>query len=346
MPAPHALPGRRILVIDDEPDCTFELVEHLELNGLSCIGLTDPRAALDIFRQDPAIAIVVSDIKMPGMDGITLAKEIVRSCGDTRPVALVLVTGHAGLGEARQALDLEAVEFILKPIDLDDLDRAITRGFQQIDIQEIDIASLAALRSHRVTMAERPEPSATPTANAAAFLALLEALRTSIADITHGSGLEMPTWFAPGASETEEAIAIDLQELAKHLLEQRASILGRHALRLNWETDETVLAWGRPTIIEAAITRLISAFVLASAGGAELTLGITTASGRARLRVTSSEISPAAVAARPGLAEPGRPAALELGLAAIWTHLASGSLDLATAGKASVAGTLDLPTHP
>jgi len=341
MPAHHAEPTRRILVIDDEPDCTFELVEHLLMNGLSCIGMTDPKAALELFRQDTTIKIVVSDIKMPGMDGITLAQEMWKSCGDTRTVAFVMVTGHAGLSEARQALDLDEVAFILKPIDLDDLDRAIVRGFQRLDIRQIERASLAILRTRRHEAVAGPgRVAGEAIENSAAFAALIQAIGTTMADMGGAGALGVPA--SPVAAETgsDQENAVELMALASQLTDQHASLINRRFLRLTLQPDDTIAAWGRDTIIEAALSRLITGFIQASSDGAELTLDVAVADGMASLSITSSAIAPVPDQ-DPG--NSGGDLALDLGLAAIWTHEASGSLALAAVGREGLTVSISLP---
>ena len=343
MSAHHAPPTGRIVVIDDEPDCTFELVEHLEMNGLSCTGMTDPKAALELFRQDITIAIVISDIKMPGMDGITLVREISTSCGDTRPVALILVTGHAGMSEARQALDLNNVEFILKPIDLDDLDRAIARGFQRLDIQRIEKAALAILRTRRSTAATPPRTPGAPFAHSAEFAAMVAAIGTTLGDMDEAKDPGVAAWASADGAEHDPDTAVELMALARHLTEQHAAAINHRFLRLSFQPDENVMAWGRAGVVEAALSRLISGFILASINGAELELGVAMAHGRARLSLKSSAIAPAsghdAAAASQGLE-------LDLALAALWTHEASGTLELAAIGTDGLVVTVTLPAAP
>ncbi len=345
MSAHRAQATGRILVIDDEPDCTFELVEHLEMNGLACTGMTDPRAALELFRQDSTIAVVVSDIKMPGMDGITLVREISTSCGDQRPVALILVTGHAGMNEARQALDLDGVEFILKPIDLDDLDRAIARGFQRLDIQRIESAGLAVLRARRRGAAAAPaRKPGEPFANSAGFAAMIEAIGTTLGDMGSAENTDVPAQFTARAVEPGQDTTIELMALARQLAEQHATTINRRSLRLIFQPDNDVLAWGRAAIVEAALARLISGFILASIEGAEVELAVTMADGRACLSIRSSAIAPASgQASGQALADASENLELDLGLAALWTHEAAGALELAVAGTDGLVVTIALP---
>ena len=343
MPAHDTQPTGRILVIDDEPDCTFELVEHLSMNGLSAIGMTDPKAALEVFRQDTTIAIVVSDIKMPGMDGITLAQEIWKSCGDARPVAFVMVTGHAGLTEARQALDLDEVAFILKPIDLDDLDRSIAHAFQRLDIHRVERASLALLRAHYGKAAAGPvRVPGGAIEHSADFAAMIKAIGTTMADVGGAETLGVPAWLTTDDIGSDQNTEIGLMALASQLTEQHAGAISRRLLRLTLQHNDDVVAWGRATIIEAALTRLIGGFILASSDGAELTLGVSVSKGLARLSITSSTIAPASDP-DPGRANAGKELVLNLGLAAIWTHEASGSLALAPAGTDGLVASVVLP---
>jgi CheY-like chemotaxis protein len=332
--AHHAPQNGRVLVIDDEPDCTFELVEHLEMNGLACIGMTDPKAAVEVFRQDSSIAVVVSDIKMPGMDGITLARTISKFCGETRPVALILVTGHAGLSEARQALDLGTVEFILKPIDLDDLDRSIARAFQRLDVQRVEAAARTVLlKDARLLPPQSAEAS------------MMAAICTTMADAAAAEGFAIPAWLAAGETGQDQDAVIDLTPLSRQLAESCAATVAGRDLRLSCKAGDGVLARGRPALIEAALARLVGGVIAASANGADVSVAASMACGRPQVLIGSSAIS------RQGTADPTKAAsgpkppalAVELALGAIWTHLASGSLGLAEVGNDGLVITLTLP---
>lgn len=66
----------KVLVIDDEEDIVEEVVELLEDEDFSCLGVSDAKDALDLIKADRDIAVMLSDIRMPGMDGLEMARHV------------------------------------------------------------------------------------------------------------------------------------------------------------------------------------------------------------------------------------------------------------------------------
>lgn len=116
-----------VLVVDDEPEIVEEIVEDLELDSVPVRSATSAYAALELIAADETIAIVVSDIRMPVMDGLKFLEEIQRRWPD-RLIQVIILTGHAGYDEAVQALRLGAFEFLGKPISLRHLAHIIGRA--------------------------------------------------------------------------------------------------------------------------------------------------------------------------------------------------------------------------
>ncbi len=81
------------------------------------------REALHIFREE-APPVILSDIKMPVMDGVTLLQAIKQESPDTE---VIMVTGHGDMDVAIQCLKLDAADFITKPINDDALEIALKR---------------------------------------------------------------------------------------------------------------------------------------------------------------------------------------------------------------------------
>ncbi len=108
-------PRNEILIVDDD-----ELQRDLMRNALEDLGLViheaaDGAEALDIFRKrNPTL--VVMDINMPVMDGLTACREMNRIPG-SEAAAIIMVTGMDDIADVRKAYDLGAREFITKPLD-------------------------------------------------------------------------------------------------------------------------------------------------------------------------------------------------------------------------------------
>ena len=106
--------NRLVLIIDDEVDIVEMLVSEMKKRGISSLGASDGRSALQIIEQNKP-AVIVSDYKMPGLDGIELL-HFLRNLGNHAPV--IWVTGYADAETARKAWGLGVFHLFEKPADL------------------------------------------------------------------------------------------------------------------------------------------------------------------------------------------------------------------------------------
>ncbi len=103
----------RILVIDDERAIRNTLKEILEFEGYTVDVAEDGKAGIEAVRKQP-YDLVYCDVKMPGMDGI----EVLEQVEDT---TFIMISGHATVETAVEALKKGAFDFLEKPIDLNRL---------------------------------------------------------------------------------------------------------------------------------------------------------------------------------------------------------------------------------
>ena len=122
----------KILVIDDEKPTLSMFRLFLEAWGYSVLTAENGSEGLEIFRKEKP-AIVITDIKMPGIDGLAVLQEIL----DVDPNALVIViTGHGDADLAQRAMENKAVAFIHKPIKREALDAALKKARKRLDLTE------------------------------------------------------------------------------------------------------------------------------------------------------------------------------------------------------------------
>lgn len=140
-------PSSTVLVVDDEPDIVEEVVETLEDEGFECISAGNAADALDLLRSRADVSIVVSDIRMPGMDGLEMAQEVVRLNEHGRDLSVIMVTGHAGMAEAIDALKIGVDDFLTKPISPDHLVHSVERSRELVKLRWHDRAFKVALES-------------------------------------------------------------------------------------------------------------------------------------------------------------------------------------------------------
>jgi DNA-binding NtrC family response regulator len=100
-----------ILILDDEPIVGARLKTLLEKDGHRVEVFTDPIPALR-YLEDKTVDIVISDIRMPAMDGIQVMNRVSKL---SKQIKVILITGYATLELARESLTKGAFDFIAKP---------------------------------------------------------------------------------------------------------------------------------------------------------------------------------------------------------------------------------------
>ncbi len=123
---------KKLLVIDDEASTRDLLKLSLESDGYTVFTAEDGPTGLEIFaKENPAV--VLTDIKMPGMDGIEVLKRIKAQNPNSE---VIVITGHGEMNLAIKALQLEASDFINKPISDESLAVALKRAEEKIWLRD------------------------------------------------------------------------------------------------------------------------------------------------------------------------------------------------------------------
>jgi response regulator RpfG family c-di-GMP phosphodiesterase len=105
----------RILIVDDEKMICSVLARRLNREGYACVMANNGREALSHFYKD-AFSLIISDIKMPEIDGI----EFLRRVREMNPkMMVVIMTAYPEIDTAVEAMRAGAYDFIIKPVDLD-----------------------------------------------------------------------------------------------------------------------------------------------------------------------------------------------------------------------------------
>jgi len=114
---------KKILIIDDEKPTLSMFRLLLEAYGYKVLTAENGRIGIETFeRESPAV--VFTDIKMPGIDGL----EVLRRIKSIDPgVPVIVITGHGDRDLEQQAMDLNATTFIHKPIQRKALEEALER---------------------------------------------------------------------------------------------------------------------------------------------------------------------------------------------------------------------------
>lgn len=118
---------KKLLLVDDEADIREVLGLYLRDSGYEVVTAEDGRAGLEAFQRERP-PLVLTDIRMPGLDGIALLREVKALDPEAE---VIMVTGHGDLDSAIQSLKHEATDFITKPINHQVLELAVTRAWER-----------------------------------------------------------------------------------------------------------------------------------------------------------------------------------------------------------------------
>jgi CheY-like chemotaxis protein len=109
--------GKRVLVVEDDPDILLTVKELLELEGYAVDCAENGAVALERIREHGTPHLILLDMKMPVMNGWQFAAELHGRYDALSPVVVMTAAGDA----ARRAKDVGAAGWVGKPFDLDDL---------------------------------------------------------------------------------------------------------------------------------------------------------------------------------------------------------------------------------
>jgi DNA-binding NtrC family response regulator len=153
-PAALSMHGRKVLIVEDESRLREMLARAISGMEFAVASAPNAESALALLDKQP-IDIVLTDLNLPGMQGMELCERVRRDHPDLQ---LVILTGYGSLDAAKSAIRLEVADFLTKPTSLGDLEAALNRALRRRlnhittrPIPELDLAD-----------ADTDEPCASP----------------------------------------------------------------------------------------------------------------------------------------------------------------------------------------
>jgi two-component system response regulator PilR (NtrC family) len=122
----------KILIVEDDQDIRDVLIEALTRWGYQTVTVDNGRQGLEMFRSD-SFGLILTDIRMPIMDGLTMLKIIKK---ENSLIPIIVITGYPSVKSAVESLMEGADYYIVKPIPLDDLEAKILKSFEKRKIQQ------------------------------------------------------------------------------------------------------------------------------------------------------------------------------------------------------------------
>lgn len=122
----------KILAVDDEPDM-LKLLSMIirEKTPYEIVTTNNPLEALELAKQG-GFAIVITDLKMPGLDGIEILEGVKKIDED---IPVIILTAYGAIDSANEAMDKGAFDFITKPFKKEQILYTIERAFKMISLQ-------------------------------------------------------------------------------------------------------------------------------------------------------------------------------------------------------------------
>ena len=173
-PAKHIQDGPVIdvLVVDDDAAAVEEMVELLSRARLKCISANDGWTALQLLTDGCRPSVVVTDLRMPELDGMEFTERLKGFVNVDRP-EIIFVSGHAGFDDAIAAIRLGARDMLTKPIDGPKLIQAVKSAQIARQLRVRPQSSVAPTDG----VLEQKGEAASPTARKRAALKDLKAMR-------------------------------------------------------------------------------------------------------------------------------------------------------------------------
>ena len=116
------------LLVDDDPLVRRTLARVLQSQGMSTVEVESASGALEWLEREGPVPLLITDIYMPGMDGIELLRRVRRTWPDT---AVLVITGVAEVGTAVECLQQGALDYLAKPVQLDEVRARIHNALER-----------------------------------------------------------------------------------------------------------------------------------------------------------------------------------------------------------------------
>jgi len=136
---------KQVLIVDDEPNLRKILAAQLSRDGYDVMTAEDGEQGLQFLREHH-IDLVITDLKMPKVDGMTLLREALREAPD---LPIVMITAHGTVDTAVEALKLGAFDYLTKPFDKDEVRQIVGKALKTRE-----------LAGEEASTQERDEPGA------------------------------------------------------------------------------------------------------------------------------------------------------------------------------------------
>jgi signal transduction histidine kinase len=273
----ESAPLARLLIVDDEAAQLTALCDILGQEGYVTRGFSGGREAIAALREEPYDALL-TDLMMPQIDGITL----LRACHDVDPdLACIVMTGHATVATAVEALKAGALDYVMKPFNVSHILAVLTRalGTRRLRLENIQLREAVSIYELARAITQGLDRDEIVERTLAAAIALTDAA---------AAYLLVPASSAPrsGDGELRLAGAAGAQPLPLAQTSPGAQVLDTWLARVSAELEALPVRGSADALFEHPFdTAIAAALPIVTAGSLFGILGFTSTRPRRRINV-------------------------------------------------------------
>ena len=117
----------KVLLVDDEKEFVETLSERLQMRNMESSVVYDGKSALDFIQNNP-LEVMIIDLKMPGIDGLEVLKEVKQAWSE---IEVIVLTGHGSEQDRKNCINLGAFAYMQKPVDINLLSKTLVKAYEK-----------------------------------------------------------------------------------------------------------------------------------------------------------------------------------------------------------------------
>lgn len=122
-----------VMLVDDESDFIETMSKRLQKRGFKVLTATEGKEALELVGKNRNLEVMILDVKMPGMDGIEVLREMKKSYP---LIEVIMLTGHATIESAIDGMKIGAFDYLMKPCNIEQLSQKVQEAVEKRRAQE------------------------------------------------------------------------------------------------------------------------------------------------------------------------------------------------------------------
>jgi DNA-binding response OmpR family regulator len=215
-----------VLVVDDEGANRYSVSKTLQRVGYFVSEAASGEDALELMKKQH-FDVVLTDIRMPGLDGVELLRKIKEEAPDA---IVILMTAYASLGTAVEALRLGAHDYLIKPSSSQDIRQSVARGVERARNLKRRRSLLDAIRSDVYELTRADIETAVPAADGSSEVSRTESVPEPSSSMQLGPLTVFPGRYQIAVGEKDIDLTPTEFDLLLYLAAHRGRVVPCHEL--------------------------------------------------------------------------------------------------------------------